>query len=155
MFVRSRPPFGRKGLSERRLFFVFIAGLALGLLGLLFNARAIWVLRSTPTIFPLGPRNLFSAVVWLLLVAAALVAPSYEGALNHIRRLAEAILSWDLSWVSPWLWWILTRLAWIPTCFGLKKASLVGEVSNAYFLSPSCLFLHALLFGVATGLVSL
>ena len=134
-YVWSLDPAVRQegSLGERFLFFVFLGGLALGLFGLGYNARAIWGLRSTPRTFQLGPRKLFWGVVLPLLVAAALVAPSYEGALNVIRRMAEAILSW---------------------C-GLGGTALGGQVSNAYFLSPSCLLLHALLFGVPLCLFSL
>jgi hypothetical protein len=47
--------------GEPRLFFVYIAGLLLGFLGLLFNAIAIGVPRSSPTISLWVRRNLFSA----------------------------------------------------------------------------------------------
>jgi len=119
--------------EEMVLFFVFLGGLALGLFGLGYNARAIWGLRSTPRTFQMGPRKLFLGVVLPLMVAAALVAPSYQGALNFIRWMAEEILSW----------------------FGLGGTALGGQVSTARFLSPSCLLLHALLFGVPLCLFSL
>ncbi|HYW83925.1 MAG TPA: patatin-like phospholipase family protein, partial [Spirochaetia bacterium] len=96
LYVWSLSPTVRqeRSLEETYLLFVFIVGLALGLFGLGYNARAIWGLRSTPRTFRLGPSKLFWGVLLPLLVAAALVAPSYEGALNVIRRKAEAILSW-------------------------------------------------------------
>jgi len=135
LYVWSLSPTVRqeRSLEETYLLFVFIVGLALGLFGLGYNARAIWGLRSTPRTFRLGPSKLFWGVLLPLLVAAALVAPSYEGALNVIRRMAEEILSW----------------------FGLGGTALGGQVSTARFLSPSCLLLHALLIGVPLCLFSL
>ncbi len=134
--------------GELRPFCVYIMGLCLGLYGLGYNALAIWGLRSTPRKFQLMPSKVTSNVVLPMLIATALVASSYQGALNVIRRRAEASLPLILSSVPASLWWI-------PTCLGLNKASLVGDLSNAYFLSPSCLILHALLLGGLLGLVSL
>ena len=111
---------------------VFVSGLAFGFVGLRVNAIAIWGLRSTPRIFPLKPLVLFLSVVLPLAVAALLVAASYQGALDFLRTKAVEVLS----------------------CLGLGGTAPGRWVSNASFLSLSCLLLHALAFGGLLFVVS-
>jgi hypothetical protein len=80
------PAVGADGTQGQAiLFVVFLVGLSLGLFGLGYNARAIGGLRAIPRTFPVKPRELFRGVLLPLLIAAAMVAPSYEAALNFVR----------------------------------------------------------------------
>ena len=73
-------------------------GAASGVLAEQYNARAIWGLRGTPRTFPLEPLQVSRPLCGLAsAVRGGAGCTILRGALNVIRRSAEANPPWDLS----------------------------------------------------------
>ena len=118
------------------LFWVYIVGVAFGFFGLAINSGAIWGLRTSTNsrVFLVRPGLLSWGVILPLIVAASLVALSYQGAWpNVIQRLVGSVLY---------------RRGLIQTAPG-------REISNATFLSTSCIVSHFLIFAIPLGIIQL